>query len=88
MKRIKLVAIALGLLTLPGCTAGCQNHIKHMKSDVFGLDRTITVYDANGKAIKKWKTTAKLEKDGGFASFLDANGKLVQVSGTVIVEEN
>lgn len=67
-------------------TPGCQNTISHAKSSWIGLNREITLYDANGKIIKQWKTDAKFEDMGGSCRFM-VNGKVVTVAGTYVVEE-
>lgn len=75
------------LLTLPGCTAGCQNQMKHIQSNWSGLNRRITVYGASGEPIRQWETKAKVEDKGGTCWFLDKDGKAVTVSGTFVIEE-
>lgn len=88
MSRLKWLFVFALLISLPGCTAGCQNQIKHATSDIFGLNRKITLYDANGGVIREWETKAKVEDQGGTCYFLTNEGKAVIVSGTFIVEEH
>lgn len=87
MKTKMLTALLLVQLTFSGC-AECQNFGKHVHSTFTGLNRTITLYDANGHTIKEWHTQAKVEDKGGTCYFLDANGKAVTISGTFIIQEN
>jgi len=84
---IILILLSLSLLFLPGCTERQRKNIKHMKSDIIGLKRQVTLYDCNGKAIKTWKGRFKIEIQGAFLSFIDDNGEDIKVSGTVVVEE-
>lgn len=53
MKKV----IALGLLALVGLT-GCASdvdEIKTIESDVFGLDRKLTVYDFDGNVLEEYE---------------------------------
>ena len=83
MKNIKIFAIILSLTAVlaTGCTGSQQRGIKSFKSNmVGGLDRTITVYDYNGKPIKQW--IGKTETD-----FIVDGKKVVIHGGITIVEE-
>jgi uncharacterized lipoprotein YehR (DUF1307 family) len=81
-----LAVASIGLFCLTGC-GEWHNFTKHLHSSVTGLNRRITLYDANGHTIKEWVTQAKVEDNGGTCYFLDANDKAVTVSGTFIVQE-
>ena len=84
-RNILLAAIScIALLGLSGCNL--RNTLKHTKSDIFGLDRKITLYSNTGTIIKEWRTRAKIEDHGGTVYFI-ADGKAVTISGTFIVEE-
>jgi hypothetical protein len=76
------------VISFTGCTEKQRKEIKHIKSDLIGLKRTVTLYDNNGKIIKEWKGRFKIEIQGNFLSFIDDNGKEVKISGTVVVQEN
>jgi uncharacterized lipoprotein YehR (DUF1307 family) len=84
MKKMLWLALLCFLLT--GC-AQCRNDWKHMQSSVTGLDRSITLYAADGSVIQQWQTNAKVEDQGGTCYFLDEDGKAVIISGTFIIEE-
>jgi hypothetical protein len=86
MKRLFYASILLTAPFIAGC-AGCRNDMKHAWSGVAGLDRTITLYAADGSVIREWKTRAKVEDRGGTVWFLDANNNAVTVSGTFVVQE-
>lgn len=85
MKKFLYLFLCLLLFSISGC-ASCRNDIKHMKSSWVGLDRHIILYDANGKVIREWTTTSKVEDKGGTVWFL-VEGKAYTVSGTFVVEE-
>ncbi len=89
-QAITLIVILSFLLIvfITGCTEKQRKEIKHIKSDLIGLKRTVSLYDNNGKIIKQWKGRFKIEIQGNYISFIDDNGKEVKVSGTVIVQEN
>lgn len=86
MKSLNVILVAIALVSLTGC-GGCANTLKHTQSDWFGLNRKITLYNANGGVIKEWQTKAKIEDRGGSVYFLDKNGKATTISGTFVVEE-
>ncbi len=81
-----LLAIAV-LLVVPGCTEKQRQDYSHWKSDVIGLSRTVTLYDANGKPMRTWKGRYKVEVQGSSARFI-ADGKTVIIAGTFVIEEN
>ncbi len=76
------------IIALTSCTEKQRKEIKHIKSDLIGLKRTVKLYDCSGNVIKEWKGRFKIEIQGNFISFIDNNGKEVKVSGTVVVQEN
>lgn len=76
-KKIVLVVIVLALVigSMTGC-ASLSRVVTDVKSDVGGgLQRTITVYTANGEVIAKYEGKIDIqESDGGYVKF-DFNGK-------------
>ncbi len=84
---IILVFLSMSILFMAGCTERQRKNIKHLKSDIIGLKRQVTLYDCSGNVIKTWKGRFKIEVQGSYISFIDDNGKDVKVSGTVVVEE-
>ena len=81
------IALAIFILSLPACTERQKKSIKHLKSDIIGIERKVTLYDCNGKVIRNWEGRFKIEIQGSYLSFIDDNGKDIKVSGTVVVEE-
>jgi hypothetical protein len=82
-----LLAVLLLTVCLVACTEKQQKDIKHLKSDLIGLKRTVTLYDCNGEILKVWEGRFKIEVQGAYLSFIDERGKDIKVSGTVVVEE-
>lgn len=82
-----LSILVIALITTSGCTERQRKNLKHFKSDIIGLKRKVTLYDAQGKIIKQWQGRFKIEIQGNYISFIDDNGKDVKISGTVVVEE-
>lgn len=85
MRYLMTMIVLVALTQMTGC-AGCQNQWKHIQSNVTGLSRKITLYNANGEPIREWTTQAKVEDEGGTCYFI-ANGKAVIISGTFVIEE-
>jgi len=84
-----LALLFAGLLVFGcfGCTESQRKSIKHAKSDLVGLKRTITLYDCSGKPIRQWEGRFKVEMQGSTASFIDDDDNEVKISGTYIIEE-
>ena len=77
MKK-KILAIVLGLtlcLGMTGC-ASWERNVTDFKSDINGgMQRTITVYTADGKKLATYKGKIDLSSnDGGYVKF-DLDGK-------------
>ncbi len=88
MKK-KLIAAALALLLVLS-TAGCASLSrwgKSVGSDFGGgLDRTVTVYDYNGNAIKSWSGKFDMSESENEV-FFDINGKRVIIHGGIVISE-
>jgi len=82
-----LIGLACILFCLPACTEKQRKELKHLKSDVIGLKRKVTLYDCSGTVIRSWEGRFKIEVEGAYISFIDEKGKDVKVSGAVVVEE-
>lgn len=85
MKKSLTLAVAIAAALLAGC-GQVDSVVSSAKSTVGMLDRTVTVYNANGGVIKVWQTTNQIEYAGPVAAFIDKNGTNVRVSGTFIIE--
>jgi len=75
-----------GLALLASCNS-CRQDIKAIKSRTSGLQRTVTLFDANGKPIRVWNINSTYQTAGTGINFLDKDEKFVAINGTFIVEE-
>jgi hypothetical protein len=81
MKHLALIFV---IAALAGCTDADRAQL-----GAFGNKFEITLYSASGSVIKQWRSNGKVQtedhSDGWY--FMDATtGKLVRVSGTVVVD--
>jgi hypothetical protein len=81
-----VLAVVIGLGLLASCNS-CRQEVKRLKSNSVGIQRTITLFDANGKVIKTWNIDSTYKTAGTGIDFLDEHGKFVAINGTFIVEE-
>jgi predicted small secreted protein len=82
----KLIAIvAIATVTLAGC-GKIDSAVNGIKSATGMLERTVTLYNANGQVIKSWVTDNQIEYAGPVAGFIAKDGTNVRVSGTFIIE--
>lgn len=81
-----LVAVILASIALSGC-GRIENYFSHAKSRWIGLDRTVTLYAADGKVIRAWKVDNQIEYPGSAMRFVDSEGKTITITGTIIAEE-
>ena len=93
-KFVRLIAIVLMLITIltlfTGCAASWKRDLKSIRSDwTGGLNRTVTVYDYNGKEIKSWSGKFDISESDTEIFFDDADGKRVIIHGGIVIcEEN
>lgn len=80
-----IVAIAIGFNS-----ASFKRSLKSTVSNYTGgLNRTVTVYDYDGKPIETWSGKFDISETENEVFFDDENGKRVIIqNGIVIVEEN
>ena len=86
-RRVYLSLLLVAVVANSACTENQRKGIKHVKSDIVGLKRQVTLYDCNGNTIGSWQGRFKVEIQGSYLSFIDDDGKEVKVSGTVVVQE-
>lgn len=77
----------LGSLVLLASCNSCRQDIKAIKSRTAGINRTVTLYDANGKLVRSWDINSTYQTAGTGINFLDKNEKFVAINGTFIIEE-
>lgn len=87
MKKIVVGVVSIVMaLSMVGC-ASTSREIKSTVSDwTGGLDRTITVYDYNGEAIKSWTGHFDVSESENEVYF-DLNGKRVIIHGGIVINE-
>ncbi len=88
MKRLFIALAAVILLALNVRCQACGMVLKGITADTIGLTWTVTLYDCSGNPIHVWKTRATVNSQGGEAWFRNADGKMVQISGTFTVLED
>lgn len=81
-----VVACIIVVVMLIARTPGCQQVCSHLKAELVGLDRTVTLYANDGSIIRTWRLCGQVEDRGGSFRFL-YKGNAIQVSGTVLIEE-
>lgn len=87
MKKIVVGVVSIVMaLSMVGC-ASTSREIKSTVSDwTGGLDRTVTVYDYNGEAIKSWTGHFDVSESENEVYF-DLNGKRVIIHGGIVINE-
>lgn len=87
MKKIAVGVISIVMaLSMTGC-ASTSREIKSTVSDLTGgLDRTVTVYDYSGEAIKSWTGHFDVSESENEVYF-DLNGKRVIIHGGIVINE-
>ena len=90
MKTRKKIIFAIGVIALlgtTGCTAQMERSKKSFSSNFGGgLDRTVTVYDYNGNAIKSWSGKFDVS-DSESEVYFDLDGKRVIIHGGIVIDE-
>jgi len=96
-KRIWLGSI-LAIIVIVGLiawwffgTAAGSRSLKTLRSNVSGIERTVTVYDINGNILREYTGRFDVEYDENRILFDDEDGKrhvIYYTTGTVIIEEN
>lgn len=77
----------VALCGLYGCSS-CSRGVKSIRSDVSGgLERTVTLYDYNGKDIKSWHGKFDIESNDQEIFFDDEQGKRVIIQGGIVMSE-
>lgn len=70
-----VIALLVGMLWFFNNTASGQRALVDQKSNISGIDRTITIYTANGDVIAEYSGIIDIETaDGGYVKF-DFEGK-------------
>lgn len=86
-----IMVVVLVTCCLVGCSESFERELKSIDSEYGGgLNRTITVYDQNGKVIQQYKGKVDIKNNEyGNKVLFDINGKRVVIyNAVVIAEEN
>ena len=92
MKKTMIIAVTI-CVVLSGCifvfnTASIQRKIKSWRSEIDGgLERTVTVYDYNGKEIRHWTGKFDVSESESETYFDDEDGKRVVIHGGIVINE-
>ena len=92
MKKAMIIAVTI-CVVLSGCivvfnTASIQREIKSWRSEIDGgLERTVTVYDYNGKEIRHWTGKFDVSESESETYFDDEDGKRVVIHGGIVINE-
>ena len=88
MKKMMLVAVVLLSVVLAGCTGSQQRGLKSFKSNVVGgLDRTVTLYDYNGKVVRSWSGKIDISDSQLETDFLVDGKRVIVHGGITVIEE-
>lgn len=92
MKKAMIIAVTICVVLLGGIfvfnTASVQREIKSWHSEINGgLERTVTVYDYNGKEIRHWTGKFDVSASENETYFDDENGKRVVIHGGIVINE-
>ena len=90
--RTAMVGLILAIIGLSlvngGCTGSQQRGLKSFKANVAGgLDRTVTLYDYNGKQIRQWNGKIDISESQVETDFLVDGKKVVIHGGITVIEE-
>ena len=88
MKKYLVCALAVSALLFSGCTGTQERGLKNIKSNwTGGLNRTITVYDYNGKPIKTWEGKIDISDAKDETDFIVDGKRIIIHGGITIIEE-
>ena len=90
MKKIIAMILVLTMLIMTtGCGESWEREMKNLDSEYSGgLNRTITVFDQNGQAIKQYKGKVDIQdSEYGNKVLFDLDGKRVVIYNAVVVAE-
>lgn len=92
MKKAMIIAVTICIVLLGGVfvfnTSSTQRQMKSLRSDIGGgLERTVTVYDYNGKEIRHWTGKFDVSESESETYFDDEDGKRVVIHGGIVINE-
>jgi len=84
MKKILIIFAFFALLTFSGCKDATWSQVKAL-----GNEHIITLYGCDGKIIKQWTSTGSVSNEANSDGWYfedKATGKLIEVTGTLVIE--
>ena len=88
MKKYMMGALLVSVLLISGCTGTQERGLKNIKSNwTGGLNRTITVYDYNGKPIKTWEGKIDISDAKDETDFIVDGKRIIIHGGITVIEE-
>lgn len=84
---MKRLAVLIALIALvPGCQCWHQ-FTADVASQTTGLNRTVTVYDYNGRTLGTWTSKTVIDAErSGITTFFDSTGHRVLVNGGTLYD--
>ena len=84
---ILIILVAICIFFMSSC-GSCKRTIKNIDSDIrAGVERTATLYDYNGKAIKKWEGKIDMSSSQVETYLLIGEKRVIIHGGIMVVEE-
>lgn len=85
---IAILVICMVVIGIIFNTASVKRQLKSFKSDLGGgIERTVTVYDYNGKEIRHWTGKFDVSESEREIYFDDESGKRVVIHGGIVINE-
>lgn len=82
----KLLLILMAVFIFGGCQD--MRHLgRSITASTTGYNYHIVLYTTSGNVIKEWHTNTSIQDEGSIISFFDKDGNVVQLEGTVLVEQ-
>lgn len=81
-----IVILIGGMVLLFSNCQTCKMAVKDFESDTTGIERIVTLYDADGDILNVWEGKFTIDTTDGIASF-NLDGKRIILSGTYTVIE-
>lgn len=88
MKKVKYLVFYIALFAGSTTIIGCSD-AKSASADSYESAHLVTLYSSNGSIIRQWSTSGKISSPVGINRFefiSKETGKMVQVTGTIVVD--
>jgi len=82
-----VILVTICFYAMSGC-GSCKRMVKNIDSDIkAGVDRTATLYDYNGKPIRKWEGKMDMSSSPVETYLLMGEKRVIIHGGIMVVEE-